>query len=287
MAHLIVNSIDLHYECLGQGEPLVLIHGLGANMAFWYLSVAVALSQNYRVILYDLRGHGESSAPDSGYTLPHMEEDLSNLLQALDVQHAHVVGHSFGARVAIYYAIAHPEKISTLTIADTQLSCMQPPMRLCEWEYWQIWKQQLGEQGVLLPSDDELISLQLLSQLNRIAPNLAHGAQAKAARQPSLKRRTMGQKGAQRWEQLLSNPQAQQELNDDHAITLAKLQDLTMPTLAFFGEYSHCLATGWEIQKQLPNCQMEIMAEVGHFHPAVKPRQFAQTLQEFLTTHSR
>jgi pimeloyl-ACP methyl ester carboxylesterase len=290
MAQLTFDNIELHYECLGEGEPLVLVHGLGANLAFWYLSVASSLAQNYRVILYDLRGHGESSTPisdpQSGYTLPDMAQDLFNLLQALEISHTHLVGHSFGARVALYYAMQHPEQIDTLTLADTQLSCLQPPMKLGEWEYWKIWKQQLSEQNVLLPSDDELISLQLLSQLNRIAPNLAHGAKAKAARKPSLKRRTMGQKGAERWEQLLSSPQAQAELNNDRIITIPDLQAIATPTFAFFGEYSHCLATGRELQKQIPNCQLEIMPEVGHFHPAVKPHQFAQTLQQFLQQSS-
>jgi pimeloyl-ACP methyl ester carboxylesterase len=286
MAQLTLDNIDLHYECLGEGEPLVLVHGLGANLAFWYLSVASSLAQNYRVILYDLRGHGESSAPRIGYTLPDMAQDLSNLLQALEISHTHLVGHSFGARVALYYALQHPDQIDSLTLADTQLSCVQPPMQLREWNYWKIWKQQLSEQSVELPSDDEWISLQLLSQLNRIAPNLAHGAQAKAARKPSLKRRTMGQKGAERWEQLLSSPQAQTELNDDRTITIPQLQGLTTPTFAFFGEYSHCLATGQELHKHIPNCQLEIAPEVGHFHPAVKPRQFAQTLQQFLQQSS-
>lgn len=275
----IKEDVTLRYETLGEGDPLVLIHGLGANLAFWYFGIATTLASSYRVILYDLRGHGESSTPATGYTLFDMAADLSQLLQHLQIEKAHFVGHSYGARIALHYGLYHPEQVYSLTLADTQVSGLQAPLTLQDWPYWQIWKQQLGVQGVVLPKDDSVISFQLLSQLNRLAPNLTHGS----ARKPSLKRRTMGQRSAEQWDYLLSNATIVQELEEDSSLTVEKLQQCPIPTFSFFGEYSHCVPTGEQLQRLMPRCESKIAPGVGHFHPAVQPREFSEALQQFLS----
>jgi len=114
-------DLVIHYESAGQGEAVVLIHGLGANLAFWFMTIGRHLAQQYRVITYDLRGHGASSITPRGYMLPNMVEDLVQLLDHLGVQRAHIVGHSFGARVALAFTILQPQRVMSLTIADTQL----------------------------------------------------------------------------------------------------------------------------------------------------------------------
>jgi pimeloyl-ACP methyl ester carboxylesterase len=275
----IKEDVTLRYETLGEGDPLVLIHGLGANLAFWYFGIATILASSYRVILYDLRGHGESSTPATGYTLFDMAADLSQLLQHLQIEKAHFVGHSYGARIALHYGLHHPEQVHSLTLADTQVGSLQAPLTLQDWPYWQIWKQQLSAQGVVLPEDGSVISFQLLSQLNRLAPNLTHGG----ARKPSLKRRTMGQRSAEQWDYLLSNATIVQELEEDSSLTVEKLRQCPIPTFSFFGEYSHCVPTGEQLQRLMPRCESKIASGVGHFHPAVQPREFSEALQQFLS----
>ena len=71
-----VNQIALHFLQIGTGPDVVMVHGLAANLAFWNLAIAPALAQSFRVTTYDLRGHGRSDMPPSGYTMRDMVGDL-------------------------------------------------------------------------------------------------------------------------------------------------------------------------------------------------------------------
>lgn len=272
-----VHQISLNYQCLGEGEDLLLIHGLGANLAFWYPGIASALAQHYRVIIYDLRGHGKSTISDSGYTLTRMVQDLRVLLEYLEVEKVHLVGHSFGARVALLYSICHAQQVKSLTVADTQLQCLQPKMRLRDWPHWQSWRQKLLEQGSPPPSEDQIIDFHLLDQLNTTVNELT---------KPSLKNRDMGRKGKERWQKLMATA-AKQEFEQETEITTAKLSQIIQPTLAIYGEKSHCLPTCSQLKNLLPNCSEVIIPEVGHFFPVIKPDQFVQVILNFCQKDNR
>lgn len=281
MPKLVTDDATLHYQQLGAGPDLVLIHGLGANMAFWYLGIAAKLAANYRVLLYDLRGHGDSSMPPAGYTLPAMAQDLHHLLQHLGIEQTHLVGHSFGARVALYYAMGHGHRVGTLTLADTQLTCLQPRICLKDWPYWQEWQQQLRRQGVVsLPDDDEIIDFPLLNHLNQVAAANSHTPSP--GQRPSLKQRGMGRKGAANWDKLLTQTTARQDLEDQACLTSEGIQQLQLPVLAMFGEYSHCLPSCWAFKALVPHSEVAIIPAVGHFHPAIKPDLFLHHLEKFL-----
>ncbi|QSJ20562.1 alpha/beta hydrolase [Nostoc sp. UHCC 0702] len=287
MPKLTTDDITLHYQCLGEGEEdLILIHGLGANLAFWYMRIASVLAQHYRVIIYDLRGHGESSMPIAGYTLSHMTQDLQALMEHLQVKGAHVVGHSFGGTVALHYALSYPNKVATLTLADTQFSCLQPKVRLGDWPYWGIWKQRFIKQGITPPTDDEFIGMRLLSLLNQLSAKASYTDKSQTTRKPFLRQFNMGNKGTERWEKLLNATLAEKELDESEQINLEQIQNLTLPTLAIYGEYSYCLPCCEKLKDIIPHCQTVIVPEVGHFHPAVKPDFFVENLQQFLKAYS-
>lgn len=269
---------------MGQGDNLVLIHGLGANLAFWYMGIARLLARHYRVITYDLRGHGRSDMPASGYTLPEMANDLEELLDHLGVDRAHIVGHSFGARVALYFTTTRPHRVRTLTVADTQINCLQSQVRLADWPHWNKWKRQLRDQGFTsLPPDDEHINFQMLAHFNQLTEDFANGALNRQSRRvPSLKRRDMGNRGAERWDRLMRTTSAREDFKDDHQITLDGIRKIKSPTLALFGEYSHCLESCRQLNNQIKTCKVKILPEVGHFLPVIKPRLFIRTLQQFI-----
>jgi pimeloyl-ACP methyl ester carboxylesterase len=276
-----INNISLNYQCLGEGEDLVLIHGLGANLAFWYPGIAGVLSRYYRVIIYDLRGHGNSSISNSGYTVADMTADLQALLIHLEVASAHIVGHSFGARIACQYAIAYPKQVKSLTIADTQFYCLQPRMQLREWFYWHIWKEKLIEQGAELPSEDEFISFHLLSKLNQFSNESIDNLDKKLVRKPSLKNRVLGRRSQEKWQKLIDNTTATKEFDEDDTVA-TDFTSISKPIFIIYGEYSPCLPTYWKLKELIPNCQSKIMPEVGHFHPAVQPKRFVYNLWKFL-----
>lgn len=97
--------------------PLVLLHGLGATADTWRL-VAEDLCQHHQVIALDLRGHGLSDQPDTGYDMPTIAEDTVRAMAALGLGQVALVGHGWGARVALLLAARHRALISHLILVD-------------------------------------------------------------------------------------------------------------------------------------------------------------------------
>ena len=110
------------------GAPVVtLTHPLGATLALWDDHVA-ALTQRYRVLRYDVRGHGASEIPEGPYTLEQMSSDLFGLLDSLAIAETHVVGVSMGGLIGMTAALARPERIKSLVLCDTT-ACYGPTVR--------------------------------------------------------------------------------------------------------------------------------------------------------------
>jgi pimeloyl-ACP methyl ester carboxylesterase len=111
-------DIMTYYEEAGSGEPLLMIMGLSGDLQAWALQ-APALARKYRVITYDNRGAGRTSAPDKPYSISQMAGDAVALLDALGIQKAHVLGFSMGGYVAQELAITHPERVEKLILLAT------------------------------------------------------------------------------------------------------------------------------------------------------------------------
>ena len=95
MPTLQLNDIGLYYEIIGEGAPLLFIHGLGSSIRDWEPQVDF-FAERYKVILFDVRGHGKSSKPPGPYSIPQFAADTANLLEKLEVAPVHVVGISMG-----------------------------------------------------------------------------------------------------------------------------------------------------------------------------------------------
>lgn len=131
------NDLNLHYWMSGQGADVVLVHGLGGNLASWHLTMVPELQQEYRVLTYDLRGHGRSDATPAGYATGDMVQDLRCLLDALDIEKPVVVGHSWGADIVLHFALLHPERASKLVIVEGALMApLAPFYRSPDWQGW-------------------------------------------------------------------------------------------------------------------------------------------------------
>lgn len=113
-----VNDGDLFFECAGDGEPVVFLHGFGLDSRMWDPQFD-ALQSTYRVIRYDLRGFGRSSQPPR--TAYAHEDDLNALLSSLDAAPAHVVGLSMGGNMALRFAAAYPQSLRSLVLANSAL----------------------------------------------------------------------------------------------------------------------------------------------------------------------
>jgi pimeloyl-ACP methyl ester carboxylesterase len=111
-------DIETYFEQTGSGEPLLFIHGLGATAASWAFQVPV-FAAGYRVITYDLRGHGRSGHPPGPYAIARFAADTRALLTALDASPAHVVGLSLGGAIALQLALADAACVRTLTVVNS------------------------------------------------------------------------------------------------------------------------------------------------------------------------
>lgn len=100
-------------------ETVLLIHGIFTNLSVYYFSIAQELAQKYRVVLYDLKGHGLSEAANSGYDLASMSEDLLGIIKELKLSKVHLVAYSYGGLVAMHTALHHPDVLNKLVIIET------------------------------------------------------------------------------------------------------------------------------------------------------------------------
>jgi 3-oxoadipate enol-lactonase len=112
------NGVDLYYEVHGEGEPLLLIMGLSLSSKSWFRTVP-ALSEHFKVIVFDNRGTGLSGKPDSPYSIELMAEDARDVLDAVEVDTAHVYGISMGGMIAQRLALKYPKRIRSLVLGCT------------------------------------------------------------------------------------------------------------------------------------------------------------------------
>lgn len=110
------NGISLYYEVYGEGEPLVLISGLGGDHTFWNASIEL-LSSKYQVIVFDTRGIGKTEAPKGPYSMELFADDLAALLDALQISKANVLGFSMGGNIALAFTLKYPQRVAKLIIA--------------------------------------------------------------------------------------------------------------------------------------------------------------------------
>ncbi len=108
--------MQLHYQTLGQGQPLILLHGLFGAGNNWG-TVARHFSRHYQVICVDLRNHG-SSPHNASQSYANMADDLLELCDALSLKDIHLLGHSLGGKVAMQFAVQHPDRLDKLIVVD-------------------------------------------------------------------------------------------------------------------------------------------------------------------------
>jgi len=112
-------DVQLQVRIDGQEGPwVVLAHALGANLTLWD-DTARHLSDRYRVLRFDLRGHGGSDAPVGAYTMARLADDAVALMDGLDIGQAHFCGVSVGGMVAQTMGVRHADRLLSLTLVDT------------------------------------------------------------------------------------------------------------------------------------------------------------------------
>ena len=116
MPHCTVSDgTTLYYEDLGEGRPIVFVHGGGANHALWEQQV-VAFADEFRTIAFDHRGCGASDTPRGGYTVDRYADDIAELITGLGLSDVTIVTHGFGGHLALRAVQRHPEVCERLVL---------------------------------------------------------------------------------------------------------------------------------------------------------------------------
>lgn len=282
MSKVLLNGVALHYQRrLGDGPDVVLVHGLATNLAFWYLRIVPLLAGDFCLTVYDLRGHGQSEMPASGYTTADMAVDLHGLLDHLEVSRAHLVGHSYGGAVALHYTALHPERVVSLTLVDARIRAFQPTQRLSDWPDADVWERKLKELRTPVSPNETEMGYRFLEALAeaRVQGEKAESTAVGRFSPFGLLKNT--RRTTERWLQLLRTTTARNDFKAVAGLTLEKICQVNHPVLAIFGEFSHCLPSCWGLKRYLSNCKVVIVPKAGHFHPMVRPIFFVRRLRQF------
>ena len=144
-----------NYELKGEGECLVLIHGFSDNLKMWYNQVP-KLSEKYKVLVYDVRGHGQTESDDNGFSIDLFADDLHELTEALKIEKMHVLGFSMGGRIGFSFALKHPEKVKCLILANSGIP--GPSLQRSEQQLMEMAEKQELLRKLLETCDIEAIS---------------------------------------------------------------------------------------------------------------------------------
>lgn len=255
-----VNGVALAYEVSGAGSPVLLIHGLGGGRNDWHPQIPAL--DGYRVIRYDLRGHGSSEKPRGEYSLSSLGDDAAELIRKLEVGPVHVVGLSLGGMVAFQLAVDWPDLVRSLTIVNSGPEVI--PKTVKERVTLGV---RLGLTWALGP--------RLLGKM------LARRLFPKQEQRPLRDRFTA---------QMARNDR-QAYLATTRAIlgwSVAKrLEEIVCPVLVVSGDRDYTpVERKQEYVRRLRDAELVVIPDSGHATPLDRSREFNQQLVRFLRAHA-
>jgi pimeloyl-ACP methyl ester carboxylesterase len=285
MPTAIVNGVRLNYVRMDNGEDdarehLIMVHGLATNLAFWYFRYASEFAKQFRVTLYDLRGHGRSDMPPAGYSPAVLAQDLSALMDHLGIASAHFLAHSFGGVVTMNLAAAQPHRVRSLVLADSHIAAVRHVETPQEWEYGQRLQPILDRHGIDLDTRDPYFGYKLLT---RVAEWQLRGfslPQEVADLVGPLTGKGGSRTSAQ-WLRLMRTTAAESEMMGDDGLTLGKLRALRFPILAMYGDHSQARLTGAELLELWPHAEFRRVRDAGHFFPTSRPEEVLSGCKRF------
>jgi len=284
MPHIVANGAKLSYQQVGDGPDVILIHGLATNRAFWFLQPLQMLKEEYRVTMFDLRGHGYSSMPEQGYTSADMADDLAALMDHLRIENAVLVGHSYGGVVGLQYATRNQERVKGLVLADSRVISLQPIQRIEEQAELQGMEKELIAGSIDDWREEPHVGMRLLEDMAR--HKLKNGSQRSGQdTRPGFNPfggMGKGERSAKQWLQLLETTTAHGDIRSSAGLTLDRISAFRKPIVSIYGERSRCIETCRQLQMELPHSDTIIVPGVGHFHPIVRPRYFTNAVLDFI-----
>lgn len=262
-----VNGIEIFYQEAGRGFPVILSHEFAGSWESWRGQIRF-FSRRYRVIAYNDRGYPPSTVPHDAdqYSEEQSVEDLRGLMDALDIEQAHIAGLSMGGSITLKFGLAHPERCRSLTIAGAGSGTTHREQFLADAERTaQVFEQQ-GSAAV--------------AQFYTVGPARVQFK----AKDPS---------GWQEFHQLFSQ---HSPLGSAHTLRRvqsrrkhiyeveAELRRCQLPALIMVGDEDElCLEPGLFMKRTLPNAGLAVLPKSGHTINLEEPALFNELMLDFLT----
>ena len=250
MATLTRNGVDLHYVAEGSGPAILLTHGFGASSRMWEGQVA-ALRDRYRVIAWDMRGHGDTDSPDDQalYSEPETVADMAAILDACGEESAIVGGLSLGGYMSLAFNLAHADRTNALMLFDTGPGYNNPKGRE-GWNQFAIRRAEAFEERGL--------------------DSLGDSPEVKAARHRSAEGLAKAARGM---------------LTQRDASVIQSLATVDKPTLVVTGANDqNFLAAHGYMSENIPGAMNFMIADAGHAANIDNPADFNAAVETFLTS---
>jgi 3-oxoadipate enol-lactonase len=246
-----LDGCRLYHETRGDAKapPVVLLEGAGGDIPGWGPTVD-SLSARFRVVGYDFRGNGRSSAPDGIWTMSTFVADTMALLDHLGIETAHLYGQSFGGMVAQEMALSHPSRVRSLILAATH--CGGPQRRLAR---------------LKVPKDKPYLAL-FSESFVRNRPDRVQEHQRLAARNPQSPDAARRQ-----WEVI------------QRFDACERLRGLGVPALVLHGTDDRLVDVGNArlIGERIPGARLVLLENVGHVYQWERPEEADGAVTEFIT----
>jgi 3-oxoadipate enol-lactonase len=259
-------EIELSYERNGSGPPLLMIMGMSGTALTWGEPFLGPLRQDFETIVYDHRGIGESSRMDEQFTIAQLAEDAAALLDALEIDSAHVLGISMGGMVAQELALTHPERVRTLVLGCTY--CGGDGSALTGEDVMR----KLAEG---MSSGDRERAIRAAWEAN-VSPSFAADADAYTRFLEIARRRAVA----------VEVIMAQMQAIAGHD-TSARLPSIELPTLVLHGTLDQMLPVqnGHLIAGLIPDSRLEIFDRIGHLFFWEQPERSAELVRAHVAVH--
>lgn len=280
-----INGHEVAWQQMGEGPDLVLVHGLATNRAFWYLNVASALRDRYRITLFDLPGHGYSAMPASGYTATAIGRGIVELMDQAGIGEAALVGHSYGGACALEAALHAPQRFTHLALLDARISRLQPQMRLHDVSDLTAFERETAARSTAAFGYDWETETEVGFRFLEAAARLRVANSTAEARDEFT---PFGEgrgalRAAQQWLRLIDSTGALTEFHTPGSDVEA-IAALRLPVLLMYAQGSRCERSGRALAELWPQARYIAVQNAGHFFPVSQPRVVIEALGSFLDT---
>src|SRR3954454_18121555 len=264
MPRIVIGDGALYYERQGVGFPVMLVSGLSGFASFW-ADLVPSFAKSFDVVTHDHRGIGQSDLTRSGFTVDRMAADVIGLMDALEIERAHIVGHSTGGAIAQTLAIEHPKRLASIVLSA---SWTKPDAYFRR--FFGLRKDILLRLG---PSAYVQANSLFLYPSWHVARNNERVRQMEAQ---TLAVFPPTEVAASRIDAILAFDRTEQ-LARIKVPTLVVGAEDDIITPAYFSE---------ELARLIPGAEIKIFPRGGHSLTQVRPREFSQAVLPFLAPHT-